>query len=401
MEVYILDDVTMERREVIDQFESLIWTERYNQLGDFKLIISSDPTIKERFKENTVLAVNESYRCMVVENVEDTTSADGKATLTVTGRSLELWLQNRVALGVALGTAGVDGTAVVTSVPATWDITGTPGAVARKIFTDICVTGTVTTRDRITMYTPGTFLPPDTIAEPVESLTFKIPPKSVYDAIKEICETYELGYRLIRHPLTNMLYFNIYTGRNLTTQQSSFPPVVFSPTLDNLSDTKEFTTVEEQKNCAYVYHSGSGRVAVVYNDDTPPSTVDFQRKVLIVDASELTGTPTLTDLQNFGKKALVAYRGSQTFDGEIDQNSQYKYGIDYNLGDMVEARNATGFSNQLRVTEQIFSSDSSGDKSYPTLSKSLSIPPGSWLSWDAAKTWAELLDSDLWNTMPT
>jgi hypothetical protein len=59
---------------------------------------------------------------------------------------------------------------------------------------------------------------------------------------------------------------------------------------------------------------------------------------------------------------------------------------DYRLGDLVEMRNGDKATTHRRVTEQIFVSDSQGDRSYPTLTLNQYITPGTWDSW-GNETW--------------
>lgn len=384
MEVYTLDSL-LRRIAVVDQFESLIWTDRYKDLGDFKITVVASQEMRNLFAEGTMLAVNESYRVMVVENVEDSDSADGKKILTITGRSLELILLNRTAMGSLASL----------SVTATWNLTGTPGEVCRKIFHDICELGILNTADIVPYLTGSSSFPVDTIGEPSMVYTFQIPPKSVYQAIKDVCDVYDLGFRLCRDPQTGLLHFDIYSGCNRTSDQTTLDPVIFSKELDNLTNTKEFTSIENQKNVAYVF-SPIGTL-VVYNDNVSDSTTGFDRKVLMVDASDLTSAanPAAALLQR-GQQELANYRGLVAFDGEINQLSGYKYGVHYNVGDLVEQRNSNGFANQMRVTEQILTSDSTGERSYPTIAKNLSITPGSWISWDYNEVWADMGATEYW-----
>jgi hypothetical protein len=300
-----------------------------------------------------------------------------------------MMLLNRVAMGSL---------ADLTTTP-TWDITDYPADIARKIFDDICRTGILKTGDIIPYLTTGSPMPADTIGEPSTSVSLSLKPASVYSSIKNICEVYDLGFRLIRNPLTNLLHFDIYTGRDLTSAQSSLPAVIFSRELDNLTNTKQLTSVEDQKNCAYVY-SPIGTL-VVYNTGESDSTSGFDRQVLIVDASDLTSATNVTAaLTQRGEEALAEYRGLQVFDGEINQKSSYKYGTDYQVGDLVEQRNSDGFANYMRITEQILSSDPKGERSYPTMTKNLSITPGSWIAWDFAQEWDDMGATEYWDTMP-
>ena len=273
MEVYILDSL-LRREKVIDRFESLIWTERFAEAGDFELVIRSTNESRQDFVSGKWLALSESLRVMAVETVENATDDEGKALLTVKGRSIEHILMNRVARGQMTD---------LTTEPK-WIITDTPGNVARKVFDDICVQGTLDPGDVIPFIMPGTIFPEDTIAEPTDVVTIDIDPKTVYDAIKDICEPYDLGFRLVRNFDASQLYFDIYAGCDRSSLQTDLPPVIFSPGLENLKNTTEFTTTENDKNIAYVFSKVGYEVVVPDNVD--PDVEGFDRKVLLVKADE-------------------------------------------------------------------------------------------------------------------
>lgn len=393
MEVYILDAL-LRRETVVDRFESLIWTERFADVGDFELVVQSTRANRALFVAETKLATNDSYRVMVVKSVENKTDSDGKSLLTVKGYSLEETLKSRIAKMT---------TSNLITDPA-WVITGTPGNVARTMFDQICRVGALNAGDKIPFITPGTIFSASTIPEPAFSITLTQPPAPLFDAIKGVCDIYDLGFRLVRNFDTSQLYFDIYSGSDRTTDQTSLPPVVFSPDLDNLQNTTEFTSTDGAKNCAYVF-SNQG-FEVVYPLGVAPDVAGFDRHVHMVQAEDIPGSPTAAQvsaaLQQLGKDELAKLRSWSAFDGEFDQSSVYKYGRDYELGDLVEMRNSDGMANNMRVTEQIFVSDSEGDRSYPTLAINLFITPGSWLSWNYNQVWHDL-DSDttsVWANQP-
>lgn len=388
MEAYTLDPL-LRRISVIDSFESLIWTERFAVFGDFQLEIHSTQPMRTLLKTGTLLAMNNSHRVMVVETVEDGVDSDGRKMLSVKGRSLEAILLDRVAK---------NSTADLTTSPK-WTITDAPADVARKIFHDICVTGILDPADVIPFINEGTFLSADTIPEPVDPITVELDPTTVYDAIEDICSVWNLGFRLLRNFDASELWFDIYTGSDRTSAQTVLPPVIFTPELDNLQNTKELTTVDKAKNVAYVY-SPAGFLKV-YPIGVDPDVGGFERHVLVVNASDITtDTPDIpAALLQRGMEELAKNRVYQAFDGEIPQNSQYKYGTHYNLGDIVEMRNIDGQTNNMRVIEQIFVSDREGERSYPTLALNTFITTGSWLSWLNNKVWSELTTEE-WATQP-
>ena len=139
--------------------------------------------------------------------------------------------------------------------------------------------------------------------------------------------------------------------------------------------------------------------------NVPIDTDGFDRHVLIVNANDIelaAGSALDAALIQRGKEALAEHREIQALDGEIRQNSQYKYGVDYYLGDLVEMRNTDGIANQMRVTEQIFVSDKEGERTYPTLAINTFVSTGSWLSMYPGLSWVDLDadTTDVWSNQP-
>lgn len=391
MELYVLDD-QFRRTEVVDQFKSLIWTERYAQYGDFQLDILSSTDSRSMFQQDTYLAINESYRVMKIDTIEDKEGDDGSSFLTVTGKSIENMLNDRSAYPSLTDT---------TAVPK-WTIQGTPGDIARTIFKTICVDHALDPGDAIPFYKEGLLLPKGQIPEPSDVITASLDPDSVYNSIKSICDTYNLGFRLLRNFDKSELYFDIYTGNDHTTAQIVNDAVVFSKALGNLSGIDKLASNAAYKNVAYVF-SPQGW-AEVYADGVDPNVAGFERRVLTVNATDIDSTLTGDDLDNAliqrGIDELGKNRVVFAYDGEIAQNSAYKYGTHYNLGDLVEMRDADGVANYMRVTEQIFVSDAQGDRSYPTLAVDTIITPGSWAAQPTNLYWADVDDAEVWADLP-
>lgn len=387
MEVYILDSL-LRRNQVVDKFESLIWTERWQEIGDFELVLISNLETRSQFTVGTRIAINKSDRVMTVETIENSTDSDGKLMLNIKGRSLEAILEDRVAK---------DTMSDLTADPV-WTLTGTPGAIVRTIFNDICVLGNLDVKDKIPFITAGTIYPADTIPEYATSISVGIKPTVLYDVIKELCDNYDLGFRLIRNFDASQLYFNIYAGNDRTTGQIILPPVVFALGFDNLQDITEFITIDQSKNVAYVFSEFG--FAVVYPDDVDPDIEGFERRVLLVNASDVT-EDTLdipAALIQRGKEELAKRRGSSVLDGQLNTNSVYTYGIDYDLGDLVEMRSVDGVVSKQRVTEQIFTCDGEGERAYPTLFMKYFVTPNTWLSWSNDQVWEDFT-TEHWEEM--
>lgn len=393
MELYTLDPL-YRRQDVIDVWKSLIWTERYKDLGDFQLDIVSTNRSRSLLKAGTYLAMSNSFYVMKITSVEDDDTSDGERLLTVKGTSFETILDTRVAAAALTDT---------TTTPK-WTITDTPTAIMRKIFHDICVTGTLSAQDVLPFVVEGTFMPPNTVAEPIDPVTVDIEPMSVLSAIKQIADVWNIGFRLLRHYDTSQIYWDVYTGSDRTSSQTAIPAVIFAPELDNLQNTKELTDINGTANCAYVF-SPAGFVTV-YAIGVDEDIAGFERQVLMVNATDVTtdAYPDPDDvtaiLTQKGMEALSQAQPYQAFDGEISQTSEYLYGRDYHLGDIVEQRNSDGVANNMRVTEQIFVSDENGERSYPTLTLNTFITTGSWLSWLPTKFWEDMGPDEFWENQP-
>lgn len=387
MEVYTLDSA-FRRNQMVELFESFIWTERFRAWGDFTISLQSTRENRNLLSPGTWISQSDSHRVMGVETVEDITDEEGRSILKISGRSLEAILDSRLARD----------TLSDLTTEAKWIITDVPADIARTIFNDICVTGNLDDGDIIPFLaslTSGTVYPSDTIPEPSDVVTYEIEPQTVYSAIRTICEIYDMGFRLYRHNDLSVLAFDIYMGSDRSTQQTTLPAVVFSPDLDNLKNTSELTTTALYKNVAYVI-SPVGH-EIVYALDVDPSTAGFDRKVLFVKADDIQdvdpGDASDRMIQR-GTEELAKARRFTGFDGVINQNAQYRAGVDYNLGDLVELQSPSGASIVMQVTEQIFVQDKEGIRGYPTLSINKFIIPGSWDDWVPDESW-DSVDPDL------
>ena len=396
MDLFILDALNR-RIHLIDQYISLIWTERFQTYGDFQLDVVSTHEMRSLLVPDTYLAMSESNYVMRIESYEDKYNADGQRLLTIKGRSFEAILLDRTAK---------DSTSTLTVSPQ-WTITRAPADLARFVYHDICANGILNNGDIIPLVSEGT-LPSLTgssnIPEPSTIITLDIKPTTVYNVISAmICVPWDLGFRFLRQDSTGELFFDVYSGSDRTSGQTTLTPVIFSPQLENLQNTKELTTIDKSKNVAYVF-SPDG-FEMVYAADVDPTVGGIERRVLMVDASDITSTSTSdvpTALIQRGNDQLAAARTFNGFEGEVSQNSQYKYGTDYNMGDLVEVHNDDGVANYMRVTEQIFVCDSKGKRSYPTLTSNEFINTGSWYSWLSNKQWFDF-DTDttsVWSNQP-
>lgn len=399
MELYILDKL-YRRVAVLDDFMSMIWTERFQAFGDFEVKFRSNRDLRTRIRKNTLFAMSDSERVMIVNEIEDEINDDGEQILTISGPSIERpILQMRVAKE-SFGSTDP------------WYMTASPIGIPRALFEHIMgetpgfdISGI----DKIPLLTqrfpaPSQFAIDAGVTEVIDWVQTE--PVTLYTALQRACEPYDLGFRIIRDEENPQLYFEVFTGDDLTTRQTDKSPVVFSQFMENVQNSKEYTNVSEFANVVYAY-TDAGEFAFVGRDLNLGTghISGLDRKILLTRATVPNDWPDTPEsyLRRVGTDILnqQSHRGYSIFEGEINQNNVYQYKEDYDLGDVVEFRNRDGNHTYRHVTEQIFVSDEEGERSYPTLSVEKFQEDDTWdyfgdldYTWDdfqwSSETWADM-----------
>src|SRR3954466_5083715 len=91
MEFYTLEPSHQyNRATLIDQFESAIWTERFIEAGDVKIVVPATHELMRVLMPGTLLMNNKSREIMVLDTREIQNGA-----ITVSGKSIEAFFQYR------------------------------------------------------------------------------------------------------------------------------------------------------------------------------------------------------------------------------------------------------------------------------------------------------------------
>lgn len=395
MDIYTLDS-QLRRIGIIESYTSFIWTERWQASGDFTLSFPRESVVLNNLTVGTMLAIPRSHRIMIVDSVTSGVADDGTETTKVSGKSLEHVLSKR---GYYVN--GPSGNPVAAAV-----INKKPVPTIHDIFDKRCRNGGAA--DAIPFLKPANYLPLGNIPLIDDVISTEVEFTSVYDNISKICKTFGLGFRLIRDGdpgdvegiTTPSLYFEVYQGFDRSTQQTEFPAVVFDVDLDNLTDTEEVMSVTDEVNVVYLFHEEASQT--VFREIAGAQPQKWERKVATISYTppqtddELTKAQLLALMTQSGREFLADHRPVRGFSGRVSHNSNYTYGVDYNVGDLVEVRNGVGLSTVKRVNEQIFASDAEGDRYYPTLVDDYVIDEGAWYHWSANVNWDNATGT--WNT---
>lgn len=336
------------RTYLIDQYESFIWTERFSAMGDFQLHTLPTAKMKSILKRGVYLNIQESDRLMVIDSVSITEDAEGAKKMVVSGKDLTSLLLYR-----ALGSNGTNNS---------WIDNGTVAQIAIRMVNAICVNGTgVSPLDVIPE------LSTQNATTVTEVIDVDIPKKTLYQAVTELVEPEDLGIKVELKPTSPRLRFVIYQGVDRKN-------VVFSSTLDNLTEENYLYSDENYRNIAYVYAQDEYKLEIVTAPGVSASISGLDRRVMFVDASDInladvTDADLIKQMRVRGKEALAENRRIALFDGKLTNINPFKYRRDYFLGDFVHMMDEEGMKKKTMISEYIWASDAEGDRSYPTFAE--------------------------------
>lgn len=353
MELRILDTNFIDV-DVIDSYDSLVWTERYYSCGDMEIYTGITKHNLEVFREDFYLISNDSEKTMIIEDIQILTEVEEGNTLAITGRSLESILERRII----------------------WNQTVLEGNFQNGIkqLLDENVINPEDPSRRI-----ENFIFKETDNEQIQELTIEgqFRGENLYETICSLCEVNKIGFK-ITLTSDNHFAFELYSGEDRSYDQVKNPYVIFSPDFDNLISSNYLESKKVQKTAVLVGGEGEGdkKKTVTVVDENGGGT-GLDRREMYSNASDLSTSINgflisnkkyLAQLEQRGKEELANNTFFKSFEGEVEPNVSFRYGEDYFMGDIVQLTNEYGMETKSRVTEFIRSINSSGIDVYPTFS---------------------------------
>lgn len=367
MNIEILN-TNFEAIKIINEYESFIWTERYNTPGDFELYTPATPDLLKVIKRNYYVQIAGSRKLMIIEDiVYQSSSEDTGNHIKVTGRSLESILDRRIAYDLS-GKVIMRGN-LQTSIEVLFiENFINPNDPDRKI-------------DNFEFH--YNTADPE-ISELTVDATYD--GESVLQIVEDLSNMYDLGWRInfVREPSPHF-EFIFYNGKDKSSSGSGISNiVVFSPEYENVIQSTYTVAGSTYKTIMVV---GGQFDYEIPDPEEEGSTITEQRPVYVtvgsgtglnrreifvresgIDKPEGGTIDTYKEsMKEFGKEELAKYRITKQFDGEYETRRIFVYGEDFNMGDIVEVLDEFGNRASARIVEYIRSSDiSNGEESYPT-----------------------------------
>lgn len=413
-DIYVLDG-NLQTIGIIDSYKSLIWAERYSDIGDCEIYLPASTESLNLLSMGRYLFRSATNMVCRIDKIELTTDNEEGNYLIISGIDTKALCDQRV-------------------VTKTMFCDGAVEVFMRKMITDTMIAPTNSSR-KMKKDNGGVLVGLGTLAGLTEALTAQVTWDNVGERIRAYCETYGLGYRFLLS--SGLLNAEFYKG---TDRHNS---VIFSNEYENLASTDYTDDKTNMGNVAVVGGEGQGsertvttygtaegieRYEIFVDSDSlsrsvtysdlieayPDGTVyyngnNYYYRLATLDAPTFdakhlawlqtnypggslvtvngetywrisnvsiakveSGTPEgsstatllniiyLANLLSSGQEATKEFGEVKTFEGSIIPDVTFVYGTDYKLGDIVTVKNEYGITSEARITEIVEVFDENG-----------------------------------------
>lgn len=388
----------------LTQFESLMWVDKYDEPGSFEIYAPPLPEIKEAAQVNNYFKTSRSDKMMIVEELETTVSPENGKRLVIRGRSLESILDRRVIFLKCYFRDEIDDPDPDEGMYGSNNLED-----AIRELLDYCFIHPIDTEREMNLVfqysdSPEALMDSNlrnitdefgdpilcdsTETEPINSIHLKDcefeKGENCLNIVMAIVKQAGLGFQITVNE-NKQFVFKLTKGKNRTTEQLENPAVVFSPTFNNIKNTK-FTEKYGETYKNFVYTEGetykSRKPTIVKTGDAEGL---LRREVYVessvvheTEASNVThegitkNKKTLSEdeyqeaLTKDANKYFEKYSGKTTCESEVEPRLTFQYGRDFGIGDVLEIQDGTGNTGKVRCVEFIISYSASGYEEYPT-----------------------------------
>lgn len=307
----------------VENARSLIWTRRYYEAGEFNLEMPITPDNVALSKRGNIVWLRGSADAGLIENIQLAERND-EALLTVSGRFLAAYLDRRVIKGTP------------------YQFSGTAEDGMRAIVNDM------TPIPRIVLGTRQGYS---------QTVEFQATYKNVLTYETKLGQKSGLGFRIRPDFAEGELIFEVYEGLDRSAGQDVRARVIFSETYDNLTGAVYQENEQLYKNVAYVGGEGeaSDRTYVTVGDT---ESAGLDRYEAFFDGSAVEHPEDMTDatykahLRTYGLQRLEECGLAAALSCDTEANLNFRYLIDYDVGDIVTIRKKSwGMETDLRITQ--------------------------------------------------
>lgn len=348
MNILLLDQ-NFDSVDVIDSYESVIWTDRYYEYGEFELYLPTSEKYLADAIQDYYIYRNDSEHMMIIEKIEINSDVEDGSHLILSGRSLESILTRRIV----------------------WSQTILDGNLqngVKRLISEAIISPDISYRQ-----IPN-FIFKESTDPRITNLKVQcqFTGDNLYDAVQSICEEAGIGFKITLNQ-SKQFVFELYVGEDRSYDQTDHPYVIFSQRYDNIINSNYIESKMEWCNVTLVAGEGEGeaRRTQITGETT---AAGLYRRELYTDARDInsdneavTDTEYVNQLIQRGNEKLAENKVYKMFEGDVDYLRMFVYGRDFFIGDICQIRNEYAMEARVRITEFIVSENSSdGIKAYPT-----------------------------------
>lgn len=358
----------LRKGEIINGISKSMWVERYRGGGDFTLIAPTSSGLRELLPTGTFISHVDSAEVMMVENHEIPEQGTSNPDITITGRSIDTFLENRIVGANRIWP--VTG-ATVLPLPE-YSLTAAKTWVqAKQLINDhIHPSITINASDAINGVRTEYSINRPSVGGSDDII---IPIGTVYQRVLELLAINDLGLKTVRPGPSSP-----YSGAN------EYVVYVIHDGVDRRNQVLISYDSGEIKSADYLWSNKKYKTTILVVGRwvqvlVVGSDAGFDKRVTQIDGSDIDGSYSsapdgfdLIEVQN-----LMASRGSQALASMLnvvivkpemsETLSRYTYRQDYNIGDIVTIIGNYGIQSAMRVTEYVEIEDQNGETGYPTL----------------------------------
>jgi hypothetical protein len=370
-DVLVYDD-NWELQTIVDNYESLVWTDKAKECGDFELYMYYDPDLWNTIKLGAFLRIQDSEHTMMVNKRDMKDTFEDAPRMIFTGKSMEYITSRRVVYQQI-------------------DVTGAPGDIVNKLLDENCIDGPFLKQFAPDPTNPNkkyrgiTGLHRDKSNWRKELGDVQISKQylgqTVYEALADLVKTYASPtcYIFVHHTDDNRWRWRLGTGVDRSWNQGTNEWVTFSDNFNNLKSSEFVQDNEKYANAFYVTGAdpGDGKPRITMpiertNDNTTSGGfisgmgriekwIDGSNVKLKDDNNkDIPYHQYVNELLSYGHASMREYVTETTFTGDVDPNVQWVYMRDYYIGDIVNVFDDMGNGAWCTIDGMTITADKNG-----------------------------------------
>ena len=364
-------DNNWELQTIVDNYESLVWTDKAKECGDFELYMYYDPDLWKMIKLGVFLRIKDSTHTMMVNKRDLKDTFEDTPRMIFTGKSMEYITSRRVVYKQI-------------------DVTGAPGDIVNKLLDENCIDG-----PDLQQFAPDP-IHPDKKYRGIDGLyrdksnwrqelggneiSQQYLGQNIYEAVSELVKTYSspMCYIFVHHTDDNKWRWRLGSGVDRSWNQGTNEWVTFSSDFNNLRSSEYVQDNDKYANAFYVTGAdpGDGKprmtmpIERTINDAYDGFISGIERIEKWIDGSNIKlkddnnhdiPMRTYTDeLRACGYSSMREYVTKTSFTGDVDPNVQWAYMRDYYIGDIVNVIDDMGNGAICAIDGMTITADKNG-----------------------------------------